>query len=389
VTGLTVVDTQGAFSLFGEVVILSLIQVGGLGFMTMSTLVFLALGKRITFRERLLMKEALNVESVQGIVKLAKYILGFTFTMEAIGALFLALRWSSDLPWGTAIYYGIFHAVSAFCNAGFDLFSVSLQPYRGDVLVNLVITFLIIVGGIGFAVISEVLYHRRGNQGLSLHTRLATSVTAFLLVIGFLSMLIFEFNNPASLGNLPVREKVLAAYFQAVVPRTAGFSTIDIGRLRPVTQFVMIILMFIGASPGSTGGGIKTTTFGSLLVVVYAVVTGKVDFELLRRRIPAITIFKALVIFIISVGVILAAMIALLSVEQFGFLPLLFEVTSAFGTVGLSTGITSSLSTAGKVILVLVMYIGRVGPLTLAFALAERFKRRPLLRYPEEQILVG
>lgn len=368
---------------------MSLIQVGGLGFMTMSTLVFLALGKRITFRERLLMKEALNVESVQGIVKLAKYILGFTFTMEAVGALFLALRWSSDLPWGTAIYYGIFHAVSAFCNAGFDLFSVSLQPYRGDVLVNLVITFLIIVGGIGFVVISEVLYHRTGNHGLSLHTRLATSVTAFLLAIGFLNMLIFEFNNPASLGNLPVREKVLAAYFQAVVPRTAGFSTIDIGQLRPVTQFVMIILMFIGASPGSTGGGIKTTTFGSLLVVVYAVVTGKVDFELLRRRIPAITIFKALVIFIISVGVILAAMIALLSVEQFGFLPLLFEVTSAFGTVGLSTGITSSLSTAGKVVLVLVMYIGRVGPLTLAFALAERFKRRPLLRYPEEQILVG
>lgn len=236
VTGLTTVDTQTTYSLFGELVILALIQTGGLGFMTLSTLVALLIGKRITLRERLVMQEAMNQLTVEGVVRLSKYVLVFTLLAEGLGAVILSMRFSRQMPVGQAIYFGIFHSVSAFCNAGFDLFSKSLVDYRGDWVVNLVITGLIITGGIGFSVVADI-YTKRSWQRLSLHSKIVIRTTLWLILAGTLIILALEYTNAKSLAPLPLSEKVLAAYFQAVTPRTAGFNTLSIADLRPVTCY--------------------------------------------------------------------------------------------------------------------------------------------------------
>lgn len=393
VTGLVVVDTGTNYTLFGQIVILALIQVGGLGFMTMATLISLMLRKRISLKERLILQEAMNQSNIEGIVRLIRKVILYALIIESVGALLFAIRWSFDMPVGQAIYYGIFHAISFFNNAGFDIFGPltgsfsSLTFYVDDYLVNIVSMGLIILGGIGFVVISDLLEYR-SKRRFSLHSKVVLSMTGFLIVFGALVIFIFEFTNPLTLGPLNASGKVLGSFFQSVTPRTAGANTLDIASLRQATQFFVIILMFIGASPGSTGGGIKTTTFAILLGAMIAMIRGKEDIVLFRHRLAMERIFKAITLTMIALFLVIFAAMVLSTTEDYSFLKILFEVTSAFGTVGLSMGLTPYLSTVGKVIIILMMFIGRLGPLTLAYALGPK-PEKELFRYPEGKITIG
>ncbi|NLJ61406.1 MAG: Trk family potassium uptake protein [Firmicutes bacterium] len=389
VTGLVVVDTHDQFSLFGQLVIICLIQIGGLGIMTISTLVFLILGKRVTLRGRILIQEAMNQLTLEGMVRLIKKVIVVTVVVEGIGAILLALRWSGEMSFPKAAYYGLFHAVSAFCNAGFDLFGgfKSLSMYRNDIGINLIITGLIIIGGLGFTVVTELLENPFSPKR-SLHTKLVIRATLSLIAVGTVIVFLLEAKNPNTLGSLGVGEKVIGSYFQAVTARTAGFSTIPSGNLRPATLFFLVILMFIGASPGSTGGGIKTTTFITLFLAVLSVIKGRDDVEIYERRIPKRLVDRALAVSMISLTMVVAITMVLSSVQKFEFLEVLFETVSAFGTVGLSTGITPHLALPGKILIMLTMFSGRLGPLTVAAAIAQK-QHIVQVRYPEEKIMVG
>ncbi|MBE3589281.1 MAG: TrkH family potassium uptake protein [Firmicutes bacterium] len=394
VTGLTVVDTSKHWTPLGQAIILLLIQVGGLGIMTMSTLLFFLLGRRITLRERLLIQEALGQESLAGLVRLVRAILVATVTIEAAGALVLAARWSFDYPWRKALWYGVFHAVSAFNNAGFDIFGPSMMGYVGDPVVNLVIPGLIITGGIGFTVIMDLVYSRRLGRPLTLHTRLVLLTTAALIAAGFVVVLLAEWSNPRTLGGLPLGARLWAAFFQAVVPRTAGFFSVDIGALRPFTLLFMVVLMFIGASPNSTGGGIKTTTFSVVALTVWATIAGREDVTFAGRRLHWSVVNRAIAIAVIAFTLVVAVTGALLFIQGAPFLNLLFETTSAFGTVGLSAGVgtgslTPTLNSWARLLIIGMMFIGRVGPLTAAVAIARRQRRRPLYRLPVDRVMVG
>ncbi|WP_316569973.1 TrkH family potassium uptake protein [Neobacillus sp. YIM B06451] len=390
VTGLVVVDTGTAFTIFGQVVILLLIQIGGLGFMTFATLFAFILGKRISLKERILLQESLNNISMEGIVRLARRILIFTAFFESIGALILSVRFSFDMPVGTAIYYGIFHSVSNFNNAGFDLMGEfrSLTGYVNDPFVVLTICTLIVTGGIGFIVINE-LYEYRQTKRFSLHTKIVLATTACLVAAGTLFIFLLEFSNGKTLGPLSFGGKFLAALFQSVTARTAGANTINIGDMTHSGLFLIIILMFIGASPGSAGGGIKTTTFTTLLGAVWSQIRGKEDVVLFRRRIGYDTIYKALTV-TLSALILIIAITMMLTITEEGqdFLMILFESTSAFATVGLSMGLTPELSPAGKLLITFMMLAGRVGPLTVAFAITLRRKQDPF-RYPKGKIIIG
>jgi trk system potassium uptake protein TrkH len=389
VTGLIVVNTSSFFSLFGQIVIMFLIQIGGLGFMTMSTLFALLIGKKITLKERLVIKQDLDQFQLSGIIKLVRYILLVTFVIEGIGAIILFLRLIVDYSPLKAIYLAVFHSISAFNNAGFDLFGNSLENFTGDIVINLIVTTLIILGGIGFAVIAETYNRKRNFSKYSLQTKLVLTITVFLIIFGMVVIFFLEYSNPATMGNLSIGNKALASYFLSVTPRTAGFNTVPTGALNSSTLFFVIILMFIGASPGSTGGGVKTTTFGAIFAVVYAMITGKKDVEVFKRRLVKEVIFKALSIIIISLILIVMVTMILTVTENKEFLDLLFETVSAFGTVGLSTGVTSSLSIIGKVLIIITMFAGRVGPLTLALAIGRRQTQNNNIRYPKEDVLVG
>ncbi|RTE08806.1 TrkH family potassium uptake protein [Paenibacillus whitsoniae] len=393
VTGLVVVDTGSAFTVFGQVVIAVLIQIGGLGFMTMATIFAFAIRKKITLRERLLLQEAFNQGSMEGIVRLIRKVILYSLTIEAIGALFFTVRWSFDLGFPKALYFGIWHAVSMFNNAGFDLFGtvdapfVSFTGYVNDVVVNVVAVALITLGGIGFIVISDLIDYR-DKRKLSLHTKVVLSMSAVLLVVGTLVIFIFEFTNTHTLGSMNFGGKVLSAFFQSAATRTAGPNTVDIGSLRQATQFVMIVLMFIGASPGSTAGGIKTTTFAILLSAVVTMIRGKEDIVIFRYRLAQDRILKAITLSMLALFLVIAVTMILTATEDAQFLKILFEVTSAFGTVGLSTGITPDLSIVGKVMICLTMFAGRLGMITLAYALQPK-RDKELFRYPEGKITIG
>lgn len=391
VTGLVVVDTKTYWSVFGQIVIMLLIQVGGLGIMTMSTLFALILGRKITFKERLVMQEAFNTNSLGGIVKFAKYILMVSFLFESIGAIILTLRFLPQMGLKKAVYYGLFHSISAFNNAGFDLMGNfrSLTGYVSDWVVNLVIMGLIIFGGLGFYVLLDIYEHRHFNK-FTLHSKIVITITLFLITIGTLLIFLFEYNNPKTLKPLDFPTKILAALFQAVTPRTAGFNTLSLSDMTIASKFLTIILMFIGASPAGTGGGIKTTTFAVILYTVLSVIKGEEETVLYKRTISRNIVYKAVAISFISVFIIFSVTMVLSITETSNFLTVLYETTSAFGTVGLSLGLTPELSTVGKIIIIFTKYTGRVGPLTLALALAKRQRRpKPIIKYAEEKIMVG
>lgn len=390
VTGLVVVDTGTYFTLFGQLVILLMIEIGGLGFMTFATLIAIIMGRKITLKERILLQEALNQMSIEGIVRLAKYVIQITFGIQAIAALILAVRWSGQLGWGKSLYYGIFHAISAFNNAGFDLFGnfSSLTGYATDIVTNITIMVLIIVGGLGFLVLSE-LYTNKGKK-LHLHGYVVLKTTTFLIILGTVVIFALEYNNPNSIGDMSMPHKFMAALFQSVTPRTAGFNTINISDLKIATQSFIMVLMFIGASPGSTGGGIKTTTFVAVAMALLATIKGKSDVTMRERTLPRDLIQKAMTITLIALTLILITTIVLAVTEQGDFMALLFEAVSAFGTVGLSLGITTQLTWIGKIAIMFTMYAGRVGILTLAYALAQKkIISLAQIKYPEERILIG
>ncbi len=391
VTGLVVVDTGTAFSVFGKVVLMLLIQVGGLGILTMGTLLALASGRRIGFRQRLGLSAQINVNQVGGVVRVVRAIFVVVFALEAIGALLLYLPFEALEGAGSGAFYALFHSISAFNNAGFGFYPDSLARFVHDPLVNLVVMTLIILGGLGFMVIFNVGSHFRfGRRSpLTLHTKLALTATASLIVAGAIIILAFEWGNPATMGHLGVPDKILAALFQSVTPRTAGFNTLDYSHARPATLLFTMLLMFVGGAPGSTAGGIKTVTFFVLIGSAWSMSRGHGDMTLFQRRISAQTAVKAGAIALLGMLLVGAAVTGLTITDpDKSMLQLGFESVSAFGTVGLSTGVTGALSRGGRIIIIVLMYLGRLGPMTLALALIER-QSDMRIRYPAEDVVIG
>ena len=406
VTGLIVVDTGTAFTLFGQIVILVLIQMGGLGFMTVTSLVFILVGKRITLSERMLIKESLNHMHLSGVVRLIQKILIVTFVAELIGAALFATRFVPMFG-VKGIYYSVFHSVSAFCNAGFDVMGAvspdyafsSMSMFVSDPLINITMMLLIITGGLGFVVVTELIDRKRiaARRRLSRYTKLVLITSGALIVLGLAVVFPLELQNPATLGSSDVGTggRILGGFFQAVTPRTAGFSTIDQNAMMPATKLVTMLLMFIGASPAGTGGGIKTTTVAILMLFALAGITGKKDVTLMERRIARETLKRAITITVLGIAFVFVVGFALLLIEGqrgglFTFENLFFETFSAFGTVGLSSGITPSLSLASRILIMISMFAGRVGLMTLTFALANRRQTNNTnIRYPEERFMVG
>ncbi len=397
VTGLSVVDVGSYYSPFGQAVLLMLFQIGGLGYMTATTFLLVLIGRRFSLREKLTLQQSLDLPGIRGSVQVVKSIIATTLIFEISGTFaLLPVFWRPDHP-VYSVWLAIFHSVSAFNNAGFSLFADSLVQYVSSPVVNIVVPLLIISGGIGYQVIIEIYIwlrtvfnpHRHDPKSVfSVNFKVVTTTTIFLLILGSLSFWLTEIGNP-HLGNLSWSAKLWSAWFQSVTTRTAGFNTIDIGLLTPTALFTMIVLMFIGASPGGTGGGIKTTTIRILTSCTGSALHGKDEITLYRRQIPSLLIFKAVGVVVGSIAVVILTT-ALLSISdrQIPFIQLLFEATSAFATVGLSTGITASLSPFGQLVLIVAMYTGRVGVLLLMAAFSGKAKHS-LIKYPEEYLLVG
>ncbi|HAG43518.1 MAG TPA: Trk family potassium uptake protein [Clostridium sp.] len=394
VTGLITVDTGTHWSYFGKTVIMMLIQIGGLGFMSFATMLSLIIGKRITLKERLVMQEAMNSTSLQGIVKLAKYILIFTFSIEGLGALLLSTQFIPEFGFSKGIFYSIFHSVSAFCNAGFDLMGNfnSLINYNGNVVIISTISALIVTGGLGFYVWNEI-YNYKNIKKLSLHSKLVISMTIALIIGGAILFFLFEFSNEATMKGMSFKDRILASIFASVSPRTAGFNSISLADMTIPSIFLSIILMFIGGSPGSTAGGLKTTTAGILYMTVKSVIKGREDTEIFKKKVSKDTVYKAFSVMIIALGLVITVTVLLSITEHQTGVPFeyyIFEATSAFGTVGSTLGLTQKLSAIGKIIVALTMYAGRLGPLTLVLAISiNRRKKALAIKYPEDKILVG
>lgn len=396
VTGLIVLDTAKDFNQFGQIIILLLIQIGGLGIMTLTTMFALALGRRITLSGRLLLKDALGTLDTGGIIRLLNYIIKMTLIAEIFGTLVLTLRFYHyhHFSLEKAVYVSVFHSISAFCNAGFSVFSDSLMKYTDDPIINLTVMTLIILGGLGFVVLYNLtelshLKEKKTVRRLSVQSKLVIVFSAALILIPALFFLLIELNNGFT-GNITT--KIMQALFQSVTTRTAGFNTVDISSLTNAVLFFMIILMTIGASPGGTGGGIKTTTVYIIYAAFRSILKNRPSVEISERKIPSETVQKAVAVFFMYLGFLLLFFTLLLISERdngFSFIEMLFEITSAQGTVGLSMGITSMLSAVGKLIIVLTMFIGRTGPLTLAMAIGGLSKPEGDYEYPEEGIMIG
>ena len=389
ITGLVTVDIS-AFSLFGELVLLALMQVGGFGIMTIGSVMALIVSRRVGLRQRMLARAEIGAIDIGELRSLILAIARITLVFELLVAVVLfvdVMARDDGVGAGRAAYSAAFHGVSAFNNAGISLYSDSLAQFATDPIVILAITIAFIVGGLGFPILVE-LQHRVRPRRWSLHTKITLLATAVLLVVGPLVMLTFEWSNPATLGPMNVWEKVQVAWFQGTTPRSAGFTMIDIGAQREPTLLITTGLMFIGAGPASTSGGIKVTTFALLGFAMWSEVRGDEDINVFRRRIPVHVARQAMTVALISVGVVFLTGIALNGMSRFGFTHTLFESASAFGTSGLSTGITDALPTVGQVLLMLVMLAGRVGPITLVTALALRDRSRAY-RFAEERPIIG
>jgi trk system potassium uptake protein TrkH len=392
VTGLAVVDTGEYFSRFGQVVIVMLLQIGAFGIMTMATLISVILRRRINLRNRLIMQEELNQLTFSGMVRLTLYIIQASLVMEFIGGTILAARFYGDFGLD-GIYLGYWHAASAFCNAGFTVLSgdgATLEDYTNDFTINMTITTLIILGGLGFTVMADIWQNRHIKKFrlLTLQTKVVLATSLMLILIGAAAIFILEYNNPATLGSLPLSGKLLASYFQSVTARTAGYNTIDIGLMTNAGLFFVIMLMFIGASPGSTGSGIKTTTFAVIMASIWGMIRGYNAPRLFQRTINPVIIAKSYTLFFIAATLVAFSTMLLCMTEKFSFIQILFEAVSAFSTAGLSTGITGDLTDVGKLCLVITMFIGRIGPVTFALALAMRSKK-DVVNYPEGKITIG
>jgi len=390
VTGLVIADTLTQWSLFGQLVILALIQVGGLGMITLATFFSVLLGRKISMRGKILAQESISDYNFSDVLQMIRSVIRITFGFEFAGAVLLSFSFV-PLYGLRGFYLAAFHSVSAFCNAGFDLFGNyrSLTEFNGSPLVLYTISFLIITGGLGFIVWKD-LYDFRKTKTLYLHTKLVLIISLSLIIIGAVYFYFAEGSNPATMGNLSAAEKVNASVFQSVTSRTAGYNSIPIGEMREMSLVTTILLMFIGAAPGSTGGGIKVTTFGILLIAIFSNIRGNDETIVLKRNVPQMVVNKALAITGLAMLVIFIMTSILSGVENIPFVQALFEVTSAFGTVGLSTGITPELSEISKVILIFTMFLGRVGPLSFAIAIAlKENKKLQNAVYPEGKIMVG
>ncbi|MBN1221555.1 MAG: hypothetical protein JXM69_21720 [Anaerolineae bacterium] len=392
VTGLVVVGTQATFSTFGEVVILLLIQVGGVGFITLSVVLFRLIGRRVTIYERILLSQALGVESGTGIVRLTLTVLAITGIIEFIGAVLLFVGWIQIMDWPQAAYYSIFHSVSAFCNAGFDLFKglddPVLQTTRQDPLALIVMSLLITIGTLGITVIYDMILWPR-ERHLSLHSRLVLPMTLGLVVIGTTLVLLDEtFGNGEALAVVPSGRQWLLALFTVVSSRTAGITLVSLPDLGQASQLMLFVWMFIGGAPASMGGGVGISTVAVVLVTLISTVRGHSDVRVFERTLPIETIFKAVAILTVSATLVVSITVMLMLSNQSQLFPAAFEVISAFSNTGYSLGVTQSFDTFGRILLVFTMFWGRLGPLTLVVALAQR-RRRSLIHYPEERIIIG
>lgn len=393
VTGLTLFDTYTYWTGFGQAVILMLIQVGGLGFMTIASMFFLLANRRIGMRQRILMAQSLGINQLSGIVKLVNHVLMRTAIVEGLGAVILTIRFSMLVPFDRALWWGVFHSVSAFCNAGFDVVGAvevggSLIPFVGDWVVNLTIMALITVGGLGFFVWEDVL-SKRSFRKMTVYTRMVLIISAILALGGGAVIALLEWNNPTTLGNLPAAEKCLAALFQSVTSRTAGFYSIPQGTLHDATKTVTDVLMFIGGSSGSTAGGVKTVTMGVLVLAVIAAARGRSRVTVFHRTISAQQVSDAVAVTSMVFGLALGASLVLSASNGLPMVDCIFETISAIATVGLSTGITPLLNEISQIILIVLMYFGRVGVMTvsLGFLLSNAAEER--YRYADTKVMIG
>lgn len=395
VTGLVVVDTYTHWTPFGQVVIMLLIQSGGLGIVTLASFFSVLLGRKVGIKGMLLAQESINHFSYEGILKLIRKVVLITFGIELLGTLLLSTRFVPMFGL-KGFYLGLFHAVSAFSNAGFDLMGalglgeyMSLVTFNNDPVVLYTIAVLIVIGGLGFLVWKD-LYEFRHNKSLLLHTKVVLVATAFLILFGAVFFFAFESNNPDTMGKLNLFGKISSAFFQSITPRTAGFNSLPLNEMKDISKVATILLMFIGASPGSTGGGIKVTTFSVMLMAILSQIRGSEDTVIFKRRVPHYIVTKALAIAGLAAMWVITVTTIILAFEDIPFINVLYEVTSAFGTVGLSTGITPYLGDISKVLLIITMFLGRVGPLSFGIALTLRANRaKPDVVYPEGKIVVG
>ena len=398
VTGLVVVTTATHWSLFGHIVILLLIQIGGLGVVTMMTVIWMALGKKISLSKRMLLEDAFNMDTLKGLVHFLKKVFIGTFAVEGFGAVCFLPVFVPDYGWQTGIWYSVFHAVSAFCNAGIDIIgNNSFVPYVHNVWANLVTMGLIVVGGLGFLVWWDVIRvlkemrhakRKRFFSSFSFHTKIVLIMTTFLIVSGTVLILIFEYNNPLTLGKFTFGEKVLAAMFQSVTTRTAGAATISQKELTVPAVITSIFLMFTGGSSAGTAGGVKVTTVAVIILTVVATVRGQEQVACFHRRISDKTVRKSFAILIISFAFSMLAIIAIRLLESGDTIDIIFEVYSALGTVGLTRDYTPSIGTASKIILCVCMYLGRIGPMTMVIAFTMKDTQAPI-KLPEGKITVG
>lgn len=392
VTGLTVLDTGKDFTLIGQIIILCLIQIGGLGTLTFSILLFQLLKGDMPWSAKLAFESAFTFNPLKDFYSYAKRVAAIAIVIELIGVISLWLYWKKVFGLSCSFFLALFHAISAFCNAGFSPFSDSLARFRGDIFVNVVICSLIVMGGIGFLVIEDLMKFLRKRQRLSLHSRMVLITTVCLIIMG--AFLLWLSEQGHALKELDLKEKVMVVLFHSISARTAGFSTFDLASFRDASLYVLIFLMFVGASPGSCGGGIKTTNLALLGFLVYNRLKGQVETVVWRRTIPPETVGRSLSITIGSalflafvLGLILFSLPPRAEKGEWSFIRVLFELTSAFGTVGLSVGLSPKLSDFHKLLFIAVMFVGRVGLLTATFSLARK-RTEPLFRYAEENIMV-
>lgn len=396
VTGLTVINTGAQLSLFGQIVLIALIQMGGLGFMLSTFVIYIIIKKKITLSDRMTLRDSLNEINLSGIVNVAKNAVKITAIFEICGAVIFCFRFIPEFGWQEGVFVSVFQSISAFCNAGFDIFvqGTSLVEYADDVLVNITTMALIIGGGIGYIVIAEITECIKNKRyRFTLHTKIVLIFTAILTFGGFIIFFVCEYDNPATMGNMDFGGKVMASFFQSVTTRTAGFASVDQGALTPVSKIASTVQMFIGASPGGTGGGIKTTTFAVIVLFCISVIKGKRNVVVNKKSINRDIISRAIAIAFIYISMLLVFTIAVYCLQNSTCTTgeIVYELVSALSTVGLTAGITPLLTMGAKIVVIAAMFIGRVGMLTITFAIAQKNsdKYKHSIKYPEDKIIIG